>query len=341
MKKIYFANIWTELVSIQFLELLEIRGYFASGNWFAGKYHSPLISPETDLVVYAPSYPSGSLVLTPKNLVGIPTIFWAMFPDYLAGWDFQKNIYAMRSQKEVNILLSRFSGQYAASKYVANLMEKTYRIKCEVLYSGIPIKELARYRKTEWSEKPTVLWNHMWRLDKGFPEVLKIISLLAKKYPQNQFVIARKYRWGDDKHSPLWMKENFNKFLSEKPQNVFFQENYNPGADKNIQKSYWQFLASADIGFSCSHHEGFGVSMLEQAALGLACVVPNKEVYPEIYPPDCLSEPSPALIARAIEDLLNNPKKLLACSNAAKMAVNNFSVEKEADNFVKIFRDKI
>lgn len=340
MKKIYFANIWTELVSVQFLKLLETRGYFASGNWFAGKYYSPLISSETDLVVYAPSDPSGSLVLTPKNLVSIPTIFWAMFPDYLAGWDFQKNVYTIRPQEEVNILLPRFSGLYAASKYVANLMEKTYKIKCEVLYPGVPIKELAKCRKTERPERPTVLWNHMWRLDKGFPEALKIVDSLAKKHSNNRFIIGRKYRWGDAGHSPQWLKEVFNKFLSEKPDNVLFEENYT-GVDKNIQKSYWQFLASADIGFSCSHHEGFGISMLEQAALGLACIVPNKEVYPEIYTSECLCNPSLVLVADAIEDLINNPKKLLDCSEAAMKAADNFSVEKEVDNFVEIFRDKI
>lgn len=60
---------------------------------------------------------------------------------------------------------------------------------------------------------------------------------------------------------------------------------------------------------STARHETYGVAMLEAAALGCFPLVPNRLVYPELYPTDCLYNTEQQLYKR-LRDFCRRPALL-------------------------------
>ena len=145
MKTVFFANIWTELLSVQFLELLESMGYKSRGNWFAGKYFSENpMACRAGLLVYSPIFPDAGYLVNEQTLKSIPTIFWGLFPDYLMGWNFQKESYEMEPRSEIVDILPKCDFLLAPSNYVAKLLTNTYSFKFNTTHLGVPINEMVK-----------------------------------------------------------------------------------------------------------------------------------------------------------------------------------------------------
>lgn len=335
MKKIFFANIWTELVSLQFLELLEKMGYKPIGNWLAGRYFQPELSDDLKLIIYSPT-PEG-LMLGEKEYGISPVLFWAMFPDYLVGWDFENNKYLKLGKALVSKLIASSAGLFAPSYYVSELMKEVYGKHFDTLYLGVPFTQMSEFAKCRnvhnSLKKVRVIWNHMWRTDKGFSNALEVVHGLSKKHHSTDFVIGRRERWGDFRYSPEILKSKYNAFLKDKLSNVYFGENFDVGANIKKQREYWSFLNSFDVGFSTSYHEGFGISMMEQAALSVACVLPYWEVYRELYHSSCLVAPDIESISNRISELIVDKRLRKEVSEASRDSAARFDVKLAAENF--------
>lgn len=314
MKEIYLANMWPQIVTKRGVKLFEASGYEVSGNWLNGKqdyaHASNIILPFADFG--NPAKPPETSSDLWKRIAS-----YILFPDSMVGWDFSSNRYELRKNPDTEILLNHVPNRFSHSRFSCNLIRHVYGQRDEIVIPlGIDTDSIKEVRDNSPHKGMRVLWNHMWRPDKGTYEAFSIIKSLAKKHPKVEFWIGQTDTW-DTRPEALNFKQKCLSILET------FQNMDNVKFFKRIkdQKEYWSWVSQADIGFSTALQEGFGLSMLEQEMAGIACVVPNSEVYPEIHT-GCLIVDYNEL-ENGLEMLISNPesRKSIAQSgmdNAAK-----------------------
>lgn len=344
MKKlrIYLVNIWDELLSVRGLNILEEK-FVVGGNWLGKKRRSNLNTFQPELIIYAPSRDYRGLNLSEDVLRGIPTITWVLFPDHLIGWDFKMNKFKNRLSYKTTKQFRLSHILLTNSFYTKTLLEKATagQFKFINCYLGIDLlgilktKQNCSMEKQAMPYKLNVLWNHMWRVDKNFQGALKIFKSLALKHPNVGFFIGRKESWGDCQYSPPWLKKEYLHFLhwlkKEKAKNILFVRTF-------PQEEYWKFISMMDISFSVSFHESFGVSVLEQAAAGLACILPKGLVYNEIFR-DYDGLVNRKDIQSALENTIFNKRQRLELQKSALNRARFFDVGKTINELERIIKE--
>lgn len=91
-------------------------------------------------------------------------------------------------------------------------------------------------------------------------------------------------------------------------QTEFAEEIVHFGFAENVEE-YRQHLAACDVAVSSADHEFFGIALLEAVALGCLALVPDRLVYPEIYPPSALYSGSTQSLADALTQLASEKAK--------------------------------
>lgn len=149
-------------------------------------------------------------------------------------------------------------------------------------------KSLVLYFPIDWSSLPLsivtinvsgeplrIVWPHRWEHDKNpdgfFTVLLKlkaeghrfIVSILGETYAQ--------------------VPEIFDTSKAALGSDFIAHWGYLPS-----RKDYYEVLSQSHVVVSTAYHEFFGVSMLEATYLGCLPLVPNRLVYPELYPKDCV-----------------------------------------------------
>ena len=64
------------------------------------------------------------------------------------------------------------------------------------------------------------------------------------------------------------------------------------------KNDYYKVLSKCDLVLSTSLHEFFGVAIIEACLLGVYPILPNRLVYPELYPKECLYSTEAQLIKK-------------------------------------------
>ncbi|MCK5450972.1 MAG: DUF3524 domain-containing protein [Candidatus Omnitrophica bacterium] len=145
------------------------------------------------------------------------------------------------------------------------------KAKSAVLHLGVDLKELPLYKqKSVKNKKPLILWNHRWEHDKNPEDFINTLILLKNR--NIDFNVA-------------FLGECFNQvpeiFLKAKKH---LKENIvHFGYVKN-QVEYIAWLRKADIIPVTSHHDFFGVSIIQAISCECIPLLPKRLSYPELVP---------------------------------------------------------
>lgn len=328
--KVYFVNIDCWLFPERAQQLIIQQGHQLAGNWLEPNQRS--LEPfSPDLIVYAPHRRKTALTLPLDLVKKVPTVLWALYPDYLAGWDKEKNQHMDGFFDSVREMLPYFRVNLANSLFTKELLEaRAPGYTFEVCYLGIDTKGIdeAAAGKRRAERASSVLWQQRWSTDKNLPGALEIVRHLARRHPNTTFYLGRKENWADPFWVPQTLKDYYSSVSDElnSLSNVLFSQQF------QTQREYWQFIAGVDIAFSCSYHETFGVAMLEQAYAGAACVVPNRVVYPEVHA-GALVVPLSEVEA-GIESLLNDPELCVRVAQSSRANAAKYDVAATAERLL-------
>ncbi|GJQ79419.1 hypothetical protein Trydic_g16278 [Trypoxylus dichotomus] len=179
-----------------------------------------------------------------------------------------------------------------------------------------------------------LIFNSSFNKESFLKNIASVIKLLPDYKPKDlQLQIAPKYiltivwphRWEFDKNPDLFfrvlyrLKENNRKFLvsilgqtfADAPPVFSIARKHLQAEIINFgfvesKEEYFKVLGSSHIAVSTADHEFFGLSMLEATYCGSFPLVPNKLVYPEIYPKECLYDTEEQLYTKLLRKTTEN-----------------------------------
>ncbi len=329
--RVYLVNVDYGVLPKRAWQLMTQQGIQVTGNWSDPPYKQELVEFAPDVIVYAPhrqkaalSWRDAALNLPLELVKKVPTILWALYPDYLTGWDHERNEHAKGPLEPVQHMLPYFRASLANSRFTKELLKaRAPGFTPAVCYpaidtAGIDHRVALRQRGPR---AHTVLWQHRWATDKNLPGALEIVLELAPKHPDVTFYLGRKENWDEAFWSPQWLKDLY---AAKSPEleplsNVRYSRHF------PTREEYWDFISSVDIAFSCSYHETFGIAMLEQAYAGAACVVPNSVAYPEVHAGTLVVEPS--RVAEGISSLLQDAAQWTQVAASSRANAAKYTVE--------------
>ena len=327
--RLYLANIESWTFPNRGSEVLSESGFEVGGNWLDPPFLQPLEQFSPDVVVYAPHRRVDAIVLQKQDALRTPTVLWALYPDYLTGWDREKNEHMDGFLESVAVLMPYFQRQVAQSMFTKRLLEERIDgYQFEVCFNGIDLEGIDRCRRESRARHSdlTVLWHHRWRTDKNLQAALDIIESLATTHRDVTFLVGRKEDWDE----PFWVPQSLKDYCAEAVTRLNRLDNVRFISRFETQSDYWRFLSGIDIAFSCSYHETFGVAMLEAAYAGVACVVPNTVCYPEIHSGAVLVDYSQ--IESGVGNLIEEPQFGAEVAHRCQENAAEYGVRTTAEN---------
>jgi len=163
---------------------------------------------------------------------------------------------------ELPRLLKHFP-DYNELNSIARLREKSV-----VLPLGVDLKRYDRFRPAEpRSGPPLILWNHRWEYDKNPSEFFRVLYQLADEGVDFQVALAgENYRQAPDEF------ETARERLGSRIVHYGFAESF---------EEYARLLWRADILPVTSHHDFFGVSVVEGMYCDTFPLLPDRLTYPD------------------------------------------------------------
>lgn len=126
------------------------------------------------------------------------------------------------------------------------------------------------------SGAPVIAWNHRWEHDKGPRAFLELLRQIKSKGISFRLAMLGQEFEG--------RPEAFDGIQRE-----FDFEVVHWGYAES-RREYLELLASSQVALVTAHHDFFGISVLESAALGLDIVAPSEVAYPDHFPGTWLCE---------------------------------------------------
>ena len=342
--RIFLANIDSGVLPERAWALMQQAGHEVAGNWAPPIYRADFDSFSPSTIIYAPHrqllplpWRPAAISLSLEAVKDLPTILWALYPDYLTGWDQERNDHDDSFLESVRILLPHVR-PVANSWFTKRLLEeRAPEATFDVCYLGIDTEGIDSARSEPTldtgipdSKSVKVLWHHRWATDKNLHGAIDLLLELAPRHPEATFLLGRKDNWDEDYWVPAWLREEY---ARKSPQlEALPNIQYCPYFEK--QAEYWHFLSSIHLAFSCSFHETFGIAMLEQAYAGAACVVPDRAAYPEVHSGAPVIQPSD--IGSSIEELILHPAARKGVARRSKANASEYTLERVVDTLLAL-----
>jgi len=213
----------------------------------------------------------------------------------------------------------------ANSHMIKKQIVKTYHIpenKIEVIYNGIEMKPFhdCQEIKKEFNikDEKIILYVGSGFERKGVKEALEIVSKLKT---QVTLIVV-----GKDKHQAYYKKLAHNLHV-----NAIFT-----GARSDVE----QFYSLSDIFLFPTHYEPFSNVVLEAMSFYNVIFTTKQNGAHEILDPFYIMKtPQDYSIVATIDALLNNPKELAKVKEENYKIVQNFTIEKNARETMKVIRE--
>ncbi len=139
----------------------------------------------------------------------------------------------------------------------------------QVLYPGIEFADIDQLEWKRSSDIPVIVWNHRWEHDKNPESFFLALELLELRGVDFRLIILGQAF----DESPDCFAHAKKKFKA-KILHYGFVPSY---------QHYIKLLSMGDIVVSTSHHEFYGISVIEAVRAGCVPVLPNRLSYPEIF----------------------------------------------------------
>ncbi len=331
--RLYLVNIDVWTFPHRGTEVLRDKGFEVGGNWSDPPFHRRLEEFSPDVVVYAPHRRVDALALHKEDILRTPTILWALYPDYLTGWDREKNVHERGFLESVTVLMPYFRKHLTQSLFTKRLLEQRVDgYQFDVCFLGLDLEGIDRYRCESRAPRSqlTVLWQHRWRTDKNLQGALDVVESLATRHRDVKFIVGRKEDWDE----PFWAPQSLKDYYADAATRLNRLGNVQFISRFETQVDYWRFLSEIDIAFSCSYHETFGIAMLEKACAGVACVVPNTVAYPEIHSGAVLVPHSQ--VASAVDRLIREPEFRAEVARRCRENARKYDVSVTVDKLAEV-----
>ena len=153
--------------------------------------------------------------------------------------------------------------------YVSSDWLSTTEAKSKVL--PVPLELLMQERRhlNPPSNIVRLVWSARWEFDKGPDRLLAALQELERRsIDYNIAILGEQFRHVPEEFD--WIKNQFSHRIIQ----FGFAEN---------REDYFAFLANSDFILSTALHEFQGLSVLEAVSLGCIPILPNRQVYPELF----------------------------------------------------------
>ncbi len=194
---------------------------------------------------------------------------------------------------------------YSSPNWLQAVEERSCVLPVPIVVAKDLDKPVKRY---DSSESIKLVWNARWEFDKGPDRLLAILKELESRRLDFQIaVLGEQFR--EEPKAFAEIKQRYSHRIEH--------FGYVPSREQ-----YLNYLANAHVVLSTALHEFLGLAVLEAVSLGCIPLLPNRQVYPELFAKDYLYdsviddvEQEAISAVDTLLALLENPQSLPSCQS--------------------------